>query len=108
MSRTKAHFIKKRYLQALRNSGFCTLMVDNNLRFVNWRRKQGCKCQYKHVVDWCGCSPNVLLEDDAVKVASLSKKAVFFARKFEPVLSQKIIDVIEEKMLHIERKPTCK
>ncbi|OQR69109.1 xylosyltransferase oxt-like [Tropilaelaps mercedesae] len=90
----------------LHNSAFCTLMVDNNLRFVNWRRKQGCKCQYKHIVDWCGCSPNVLLEDDAGKVAALDKKAIFFARKFEPVLSQKIIDIVEDKMLHIKRKPS--
>lgn len=33
-------------------------MVDNNLRLTNWNRKLGCKCQYKHIVDWCGCSPN--------------------------------------------------
>lgn len=33
-------------------------MVDNNLRITNWNRKLGCKCQYKHIVDWCGCSPN--------------------------------------------------
>ncbi|XP_022663399.1 xylosyltransferase oxt-like [Varroa destructor] len=90
----------------LHNSGFCTLIVDNNLRFVNWRRKQGCKCQYRHVVDWCGCSPNVLLEDDEGKVAVLSRKTVFFARKFEPVLSQKIVDFIEDTMLKIKRKPT--
>lgn len=94
-------------MQVLHNSGFCTLIVDNNLRFVNWRRKQGCKCQYRHVVDWCGCSPNVLLEDDEGKVAVLSRKTVFFARKFEPVLSQKIVDFIEDTMLKIKRKPTC-
>nr|CAI5851663.1 unnamed protein product [Callosobruchus analis] len=43
---------------ALRNSQFCDTYVDNNLHVTNWKRKLGCKCQYKHVVDWCGCSPN--------------------------------------------------
>lgn len=42
----------------LENSPFCDSMVDNNLRITNWNRKLGCKCQYKHIVDWCGCSPN--------------------------------------------------
>ncbi|CAH1398513.1 unnamed protein product [Nezara viridula] len=43
---------------ALRNSPFCRTYVDNNLHVTNWRRHLGCKCQYKHIVDWCGCSPN--------------------------------------------------
>lgn len=42
----------------LENSAYCESMVDNNLRITNWNRKLGCKCQYKHIVDWCGCSPN--------------------------------------------------
>ena len=42
----------------LENSVHCETMVDNNLRLTNWNRKLGCKCQYKHIVDWCGCSPN--------------------------------------------------
>lgn len=42
----------------LENSAHCETMVDNNLRLTNWNRKLGCKCQYKHIVDWCGCSPN--------------------------------------------------
>lgn len=42
----------------LENSPHCDTMVDNNLRITNWNRKLGCKCQYKHIVDWCGCSPN--------------------------------------------------
>lgn len=40
------------------NSKYCSTAVDNNLRVTNWRRARGCKCQYKHIVDWCGCSPN--------------------------------------------------
>ncbi|KAJ7992014.1 hypothetical protein DPEC_G00274190 [Dallia pectoralis] len=42
----------------LENSVHCNSRVDNNLRITNWNRKLGCKCQYKHIVDWCGCSPN--------------------------------------------------
>uniref|UniRef100_A0A8D0GR24 Xylosyltransferase 1 n=1 Tax=Sphenodon punctatus TaxID=8508 RepID=A0A8D0GR24_SPHPU len=42
----------------LENSPHCDTMVDNNLRITNWNRKLGCKCQYKHILDWCGCSPN--------------------------------------------------
>ncbi|XP_045766664.1 LOW QUALITY PROTEIN: xylosyltransferase oxt [Maniola jurtina] len=48
----------------LRNSRFCNTYVDNNLHVTNWKRKLGCKCQYKHVVDWCGCSPNDFRTED--------------------------------------------
>ncbi|GLH11058.1 Xylosyltransferase oxt [Gryllus bimaculatus] len=48
----------------LRNSKFCNTYVDNNLHVTNWKRRLGCKCQYKHVVDWCGCSPNDFKPDD--------------------------------------------
>lgn len=34
---------------ALRNSVFCDTYVDNNLHVTNWKRKLGCKCQYKAV-----------------------------------------------------------
>ena len=39
-------------------------MVRSNLRLTNWNRKLGCRCQYKHIVDWCGCSPNDFLPKD--------------------------------------------
>lgn len=48
----------------LRNSPFCETYIDNNLHVTNWKRWLGCKCQYRHVVDWCGCSPNVFRYDD--------------------------------------------
>lgn len=28
----------------------------------------GCRCQYKEVVDWCGCSPNVFTNDYWIKL----------------------------------------
>lgn len=48
----------------LRNSEFCQSFTDNNLHITNWKRKLGCKCQYKHIVDWCGCSPNDFTPSD--------------------------------------------
>ena len=52
----------------LQNSRFCADSADNNLHLTNWRRKQGCKCQYKHIVDWCGCSPNDFKFSDLEKL----------------------------------------
>lgn len=34
---------------AIRNSIFCDTYIDNNLHITNWKRKMGCKCQYKAV-----------------------------------------------------------
>ena len=46
----------------------CDSLVDNNLRVTNWNRKLGCKCQYKHIVDWCGCSPNDFKPADLIRI----------------------------------------
>lgn len=48
----------------IRNGHFCDTFVRSNLRITNWKRKLGCRCQYKHIVDWCGCSPNDFLVKD--------------------------------------------
>ena len=40
------------FRQVLRNSEYCQTYIDNNLHLTNWKRKQGCKCQYKAIVDW--------------------------------------------------------
>ncbi|XP_025094417.1 xylosyltransferase 1-like isoform X3 [Pomacea canaliculata] len=82
----------------LQNSHFCTESVDNNLHMTNWRRKQGCKCQYKHIVDWCGCSPNDFKINDLERLLLVQKyedKPLFFARKFEAVVSQEIINSLD-------------
>lgn len=80
----------------LRNSKFCNTYVDNNLHVTNWKRKLGCKCQYKHVVDWCGCSPNDFKPDDWLRIQGTENKQLFFARKFEPIINQAIILQVEE------------
>lgn len=80
----------------LRNSKFCNTYVDNNLHVTNWKRKLGCKCQYKHVVDWCGCSPNDFRTEDWPKIQNTLNRQLFFARKFEPIINQEIITRVEQ------------
>ncbi|XP_066603549.1 xylosyltransferase oxt isoform X2 [Prorops nasuta] len=80
----------------LRNSKFCNTYIDNNLHVTNWKRKLGCKCQYKAVVDWCGCSPNDFKLEDFSRIRNTADRNLFFARKFEPVIDQRIIDRVEE------------
>ncbi|XP_043250137.1 xylosyltransferase oxt isoform X2 [Colletes gigas] len=80
----------------LRNSRFCNTYIDNNLHVTNWKRKLGCKCQYKAVVDWCGCSPNDFKLEDFSRIRNTVDRNLFFARKFEPIIDQRIIDRVEE------------
>lgn len=61
----------------LENSPHCESMVDNNLRITNWNRKLGCKCQYKHIVDWCGCSPNDFKPSDLPRFQVNHAKPLF-------------------------------
>lgn len=82
----------------LRNSIFCDSYIDSNLHITNWKRRLGCKCQYKHVVDWCGCSPNDFKPNDWPRIKASEFKQIFFARKFEPVVNQAIIQRLEEWM----------
>jgi protein xylosyltransferase len=81
---------------ALRNSHFCPTYIDNNLHVTNWKRKLGCKCQYKAVVDWCGCSPNDFKLEDLNRIVNTADRNLFFARKFEPVIDQRIIDRLDQ------------
>ena len=80
----------------LRNSRFCNTYIDNNLHVTNWKRKLGCKCQYKAVVDWCGCSPNDFKLENFSKIRNTVDRNLFFARKFESIIDQRIIDRVEE------------
>ncbi|XP_037544373.1 xylosyltransferase 1 [Nematolebias whitei] len=78
----------------LENSVLCETMVDNNLRLTNWNRKLGCKCQYKHIVDWCGCSPNDFKPSDLPRFQQTSRPT-FFARKFEASVNQEVISQLD-------------
>ena len=77
------------------NSEYCDSIINNNLHVTNWQRKLGCNCQHKHVVDWCGCSPNDFTSTDWPKIRNSMSKDLFFGRKFEPVVSQSIINRVE-------------
>ncbi|KAG7459396.1 hypothetical protein MATL_G00210250 [Megalops atlanticus] len=78
----------------LGNSPHCEQTVDNNLRITNWNRKLGCKCQYKHIVDWCGCSPNDFKPPDFPRFQQAARPT-FFARKFEAVVNQEVINQLD-------------
>ncbi|CAI5792164.1 xylosyltransferase 1 isoform X1 [Podarcis lilfordi] len=78
----------------LENSPHCNTMVDNNLHITNWNRKLGCKCQYKNIVDWCGCSPNDFKPADFHRFQQTTRPT-FFARKFEAVVNQEIIGQLD-------------
>ncbi|XP_021352699.1 xylosyltransferase 1-like [Mizuhopecten yessoensis] len=79
----------------IHNSPFCDKCIDNNLHMTNWRRRQGCKCQYKHIVDWCGCSPNDLKSTDFDRLLAYEHKPTFFSRKFEAIVNQEIINSLD-------------
>lgn len=87
---------------ALRNSIFCESYVDNNLHVTNWKRKLGCKCQYKHVVDWCGCSPNDFRPEDWPRILGTETRQLYFARKFEPIISQSVIYQLELWLMNMD------
>lgn len=83
------------------NGKFCDKIVDNNLRITNWQRKQGCKCQHKNIVDWCGCSPLVYRWSDWTRLErTRSMGSVFFSRKFEPTISSSIINTVEQHLVY--------
>ncbi|XP_065580281.1 xylosyltransferase oxt-like isoform X1 [Artemia franciscana] len=83
----------------LLNSKFCSAYVDSNLRLTHWKRSQGCQCQYKHVVDWCGCSPMVFRIEDYGKIDGLRERQIYFARKFEGFISQTAITKLEAELV---------
>ena len=78
----------------LRNGVYCRTFVKQNLRIVNWIRKLGCKCQYKHIVDWCGCSPNNLRAKDLRKLID-QPDYILFARKFESIVENVVLNMLE-------------
>ncbi len=84
---------------ALRNSRFCGTVINNNLHLTNWNRKRGCKCQQKAIVDWCGCSPNDIKASDIPKLKDTENRPdIFFARKFEAIVTQ-VNQIYESSMM---------
>nr|CAG4641469.1 EOG090X01AN [Eurycercus lamellatus] len=84
------------------NSKFCGSYADNNLRMTLWKRSQGCLCQHRNVVDWCGCSPMVFRTGDWSHLTSvMGKSVVFFGRKFEAAIDQSIMNRLEEHVTNV-------
>ncbi|MFH4977477.1 hypothetical protein AB6A40_004186 [Gnathostoma spinigerum] len=86
------------------NSEYCNRVVKGNLRLTNWKRKQGCRCaMLRKVVDWCGCSPLVFTISDAYKYSTMvsERKPIFFARKFESIISQSAISIAESQVMRL-------
>lgn len=82
------------------NSHFCDKFHNSNLRVTNWNRKQGCKCQHREVVDWCGCSPQVYKISDWNKIKQIiNTKNLFFTRKFNPTISSSVIEAVERYLI---------
>ena len=85
------------------NSKFCDRYHDHNLRVTNWHREQGCKCQHRNVVDWCGCSPLIYRSSDWNKLRRTNSTSnVFFSRKFDPTISLSIINSVESQLIRRE------
>ncbi|KAI6660209.1 Xylosyltransferase 1-like [Oopsacas minuta] len=81
----------------LRNGIYCHTFVKESLRLIHWNHRLGCNCQYKHIVDWCGCSPNNLRVDQLRKLIDQPEYLVF-ARKFESIVDNTVINMLESHL----------
>ncbi|KAL3112979.1 hypothetical protein niasHT_013444 [Heterodera trifolii] len=87
---------------ALNSANFCRRIVRRNLRFTNWRRRQGCRCApLKSVVDWCGCSPLAVSANELGKLSlnHSQSKFHFFGRKFDSAVDISPIAFVERQNL---------
>eukprot|EP01135_Chromosphaera_perkinsii_P003725 Nk52_evm43s252 gene=Nk52_evmTU43s252 len=78
---------------------FRSTFVNNNYRFISWRRKN-CNCKDREqFADWCSCSPTFINNMDIANVTSFIgrlKNNRYFARKFHPDASQNILNSIDD------------
>ncbi|BHF74955.1 Xylosyltransferase 2 [Sparganum proliferum] len=91
------------------NSAFCELVVNSNLRFVNWQRPRGCSCRLNQTADWCGCSPSVFSGPRDIyrlhkarllhSSAPTSPQLQLFARKFDSTIDVAMVNYVEVHLL---------
>uniref|UniRef100_A0A0X3PRE2 protein xylosyltransferase n=1 Tax=Schistocephalus solidus TaxID=70667 RepID=A0A0X3PRE2_SCHSO len=91
------------------NSAFCELVVNSNLRFVNWQRPRGCSCRLNQTADWCGCSPSVFSGPrDLYRLhkarllhssSPTSPQLQFFARKFDSTIDVAMVNYAEVHLI---------
>eukprot|EP00041_Stephanoeca_diplocostata_P025714 m.678698 g.678698 ORF g.678698 m.678698 type:complete len:834 (-) comp22808_c0_seq3:104-2605(-) len=90
------------------NSPLCNTYVGKNYRKANWIRDRGCHCQYRKIVDWCGCSPNVFITESQDSLRAHQNQGYLFARKFDGKISNSIIDFVESELVQDRSLPTPK
>ncbi len=59
----------------------------------------GFQCQHQDVVDWCGSSPSILRTEDwdGIRWPAAEIRSSYFARKFDPIIDQKVVSLAEEQ-----------
>ncbi|CAK5027761.1 unnamed protein product [Meloidogyne enterolobii] len=93
---------------SINSKNFCNQIFNQNLRFTNWERKQGCRCSaFKPIVDWCGCSPLAVKNIDVEKKINLKRcqeKNLFFGRKFDSFIDVEPINFLQKQVLRFREK----
>uniref|UniRef100_A0A915LVD5 protein xylosyltransferase n=1 Tax=Meloidogyne javanica TaxID=6303 RepID=A0A915LVD5_MELJA len=88
---------------SINSKKFCNQIFNQNLRFTNWERKQGCRCSaFKPIVDWCGCSPLAVKNIEVEKKINLKRcqeKNLFFGRKFDSFIDIEPINFLQKQFL---------
>jgi len=80
----KINFEEVFYQTVQANTGHCELVVNEDLRFINWSKDRDdvhVGCMHWEEVDWCGNSPQVMTEDKWDE--GREKHDRFFSRKYE-------------------------
>uniref|UniRef100_A0A914LST0 protein xylosyltransferase n=1 Tax=Meloidogyne incognita TaxID=6306 RepID=A0A914LST0_MELIC len=93
---------------SINSKKFCNQIFNQNLRFTNWERKQGCRCSaFKPIVDWCGCSPLAVKNIEVEKKINLKRcqeKNLFFGRKFDSFIDIEPINFLQKQVLRFREK----
>ncbi|KAK2569055.1 Xylosyltransferase 2 [Acropora cervicornis] len=66
--------------------------IDGGSDWIALNRKF-CHYLYKHIVDWCGCSPNDFKPEDMPRLKTQNQN--YFARKFEAIVNQEVINQLD-------------
>ena len=88
------------FITTVKSSHFCSTLINNNFRLINWLpNKGGCHCK-RSSVDWCGCSPVAFNMKNWKKINGTRKiEAMFFARKFDATMNVAVLNGIDQFVL---------
>ncbi len=79
---------------------FCPQVINSNLKIINWKKnRDGFQCQHQDVVDWCGSSLSILRTEGWYGICrpAAEIRSSYFARKFDPIINQKVVSLAEEQ-----------